>query len=127
MKAKIAGLWVKEGQNGTYLSGTIDSSRMTKEEDVQNFQLILAAIKEGKKVFVNIYANSYKKEGDNKPDWELYLNLPDGTGYEAKPKEATPTKAKANILQSKAKAAPASQSNNTYEDDGYVTEDDIPF
>jgi len=123
-KLQLSGLWIKDGSDGgSYLSGGI---KFNKEEDLVTLKAIVKAVEAGQKVFVNVYPNSYKKEGDNKPDWQLYLNLPDGEG--SKPAtQPQQTKAKANILQSKAKAAPASQSNNTYEYDNSVTEDDIPF
>ena len=51
---EAAGLWLKDGKSGKYMSGSVEE-----------------VIPAGATLFV--FKNTYKKEGDNQPDYRLML------------------------------------------------------
>jgi len=63
---KIGALWKKKTNEGkVFLSGVVEYS----EEFVEK-------LKKEKKVFITVFNNGYKKEGDKKPDFEINLSKP---------------------------------------------------
>lgn len=82
MRIQLSGLWFRESKNGqVYLTGSFDKER-AKE--------LIETIGDNDKIFISAFPNSYKEEGDKKPDWVVYINAGDETN--ASKSKPTPTK-----------------------------------
>ena len=112
-KKQLTGLWYKESKNESgegFLGGVLTKEKLDELREL---------IKGQEKVYINIFPNGYKKEGDNKPDWVFYVSTPEGETAPA-PKPAVNTKAKMAMA---ARGKPKTQ--ESYEEE--PTEDDIVF
>ncbi len=102
MRLQLSGLWFKDSKNGqTYLTGSIDSEKIKE---------LISSISNEDKVFISIFPNSYKEDGDRKPDWVLYINTAEDTNSSkskpiSKPMTKSIERMGSNVVSIKAKYA----------------------
>jgi hypothetical protein len=64
MERSIGGLWLKDGKNGKFMSGNIDLKELAEQTS------------ETEKIPIIIFKNDRKKEGENTPDYRIFLGKP---------------------------------------------------